>query len=49
MSETDFENICVMICEGRYDQAEIPVALDNMFYERFGMSCSEVVSAFSMH
>ena len=46
MSETDFETICALICEGKYDPADISPAMDNMFYERFGMSCSEVVSSF---
>lgn len=49
MRETEFECICAMICDGNYEPADIPTALDNLFYERFGMSCSDVVSAFSMH
>ena len=49
MKDTEFECICAMICEGKFDMADVPPALDNMFYERFGMSCSDIVSAFSMH
>ena len=49
MRDKEFERICIMICEGNYDPSGIPAALDNMFYEMFGMSCSDVVSALSMH
>lgn len=49
MNDKEFECICAMICEGSFDPADVPAALDNMFYERFGMSCVDIVSAFSMH
>ena len=49
MKDVEFDMICIMIYEGRYSPADVPPALDNMFYERFGMSCVDIVSAFSMH
>ena len=49
MKDMEFESICAKIFEGSYDHADIPTGLDNLFYERFGMSCNEVVSAVSMH
>jgi hypothetical protein len=45
MKDVEFDMICIMIYEGRYSPADVPPALDNMFYERFGMSCAEVVNA----
>lgn len=49
MMDVEFEYVCAMIDEGSYDPAEISTVLDNMFYEKFGMSCSDVVRAISMH
>lgn len=46
MRDVEFEYICAMIVEGIYDPAEISTALDNMFYERFGMSCDDVAYTF---
>ncbi len=46
MKDMEFECICAKICEGIYDPADIPADLDNLFYENFGMSCYDVVSAF---
>ena len=48
MKDMEFESICAKICEENYDPADIPADLDNMFYENFGMSCCDVVSAISM-
>ena len=45
MKDVEFDMICIMIYEGWYSPADVPPALDNMFYERFGMSCAEVVNA----
>ena len=45
MKEVEFDMICIMIYEGRYSPADIPPVLDNMFYERFGMSCDDVANA----
>ena len=45
MKDVEFDMICIMVYEGRYSPADVPPTLDNMFYERFGMSCSEVVNA----
>ena len=45
MKDVEFDMVCIMICEGRYSPADVPPALDNMFYERFGMSCAEVADA----
>ena len=47
MRDVEFEMICIMIYEGRYSPAEVPPAMDNMFYERFGMSCADLVNAIS--
>ena len=47
--DVEFEYVCARIDEGSYDPAEISTVLDNMFYEKFGMSCSDVVRAISMH
>ncbi len=47
MDEINFERICAMICDGRWGEAGFPAELDNMFYERFGMSGDDVLSAFS--
>ena len=49
MKEVDFDMVCIMIYEGRYFPAEVPPALDNMFYERFGMSCHDVADAVAGH
>ena len=45
MRDLEFDMICTMIYEGRYSPADIPPVLDNMFYERFGMSCDDVANA----
>ena len=45
MKDVEFDMICIMVYEGRYSPADVTPTLDNMFYERFGMSCSEVVNA----
>ena len=45
MKDVEFEMICIMIYEGGFYPADVSPALDNMFYERFGMSCAEVVNA----
>ena len=45
MKDVEFDMICIMIYEGRYSPAEVPPAMDNMFYERFGMSCTDLVNA----
>lgn len=45
MKEVEFDMICIMIYECRYSPADIPPVLDNMFYERFGMSCDDVANA----
>ena len=47
MDEINFERICAMICDGRWEEAGFPVELDNMFYERFGMSGEDVMKSFS--
>ncbi|MBQ3251231.1 MAG: hypothetical protein IJB05_08820 [Bacteroidales bacterium] len=47
MDEINFERICAMICDGRWGEAGFPVELDNMFYERFGMSGEDVMKTFS--
>ena len=47
MRDVEFEMICIMIYEGRYSPAEVPPEMDNMFYERFGMSCADLVNAIS--
>lgn len=44
MKDAEFELICIKICEGCYNPDTIPIDLDNMFYEIFGMSCREVVT-----
>ena len=49
MRDVEFDLICIMIYEGRYTPADVPPALDNMFYERFGMSCAELVNAITRH
>ena len=49
MRDMEFEHVCAMIGEGSYDPTEISTVLDNMFYEKFGMSCSDVVRIMSMH
>ena len=49
MKDVEFDMICIMIYEGRYSPADIPPALDNMFYERFGMSCHDVANAVAGH
>ena len=46
MKDVEFDMICIMIYEGRYSPADIPPVLDNMFYEKFGLSGKEVVEAF---
>lgn len=48
MRDVEFDMICIMIYEGRYSPADIPPALDNMFYEKFGMSCTDLASAVTM-
>ena len=45
MKDVEFDMICIMIYEGRYSPADVPPVLDNMFYERFGMSCDDVANA----
>ena len=45
MKDVEFEMICIMIYEGGFSPADVPPALDNMFYEIFGMSCSDVANA----
>lgn len=45
MKDVEFDMICIMIYEGRYSPADVPPALDNMFYERFGMSCADLADA----
>ena len=47
MDEINFERICAMICDGRWEETGFPVELDNMFYERFGMSGEDVMKSFS--
>lgn len=49
MKDLEFDMFCIMIYEGRYFPADVPPALDNMFYERFGMSCADVADAVSRH
>lgn len=49
MKDVEFDMICIMIYEGRYFPAEVPPALDNMFYERFGMSCREAAAIIAKH
>lgn len=49
MTDVEFDMICIMIYEGRYFPAEVPPALDNMFYERFGMSCREAAAIIAKH
>ena len=49
MKDVEFDMICIMIYEGRYFPAEVPPALDNMFYERFGMSCREAAAMIAKH
>lgn len=44
MSDVEFDMICIMIYEGRYSPVDIPPALDNMFYEKFGMSCADLAN-----
>ena len=45
MKDMEFECICAKIFEGSYDPADISPDLDNIFYEKFGMSCCDIVSA----
>ena len=47
MKDVEFDMICIMVYEGRYSPADVPPTLDNMFYERFGMSCDDVANAVS--
>ena len=49
MRDLEFEMICTMIYEGRYFPADVPPAMDNMFYERFGMSCVDFINAITTH
>ena len=49
MKDVEFDLIFIMIYEGRYSPAEVPPAMDNMFYERFGMSCTDLVNAVTRH
>lgn len=37
-----FESICASICEGSYDPSQVSPDMDNLFYERFGMSSMDV-------
>ena len=48
MRDLEFDLICIMIYEGRYSPADVTPAMDNMFYERIGMSCADLVNAISM-
>ena len=45
MKDVEFDMICIMIYEGRYSPADVPPAMDNMFYEKFGMSCTDLADA----
>lgn len=45
MKDMEFECICAKIFEGSYDPTDISPDLDNIFYEKFGMSCCDIVSA----
>lgn len=43
--ERDYARLCSMILAGTAPDDEVPVALDNLFYERFGMGVHEIVAA----
>jgi len=45
--EMKFERICASICEGRYDPSQVSPDMDNLFYERFGMSSMDVACRLS--
>ena len=45
MKDMEFECICTKIFEGSYDPTDISPDLDNIFYEKVGMSCCDIVSA----
>ncbi len=40
--EKEYERLCSMILDGTASCEKIPVALDNLFYERFGMNVREI-------
>ena len=42
MKEKDFEKMCSLMFDGSHECEKVSYTLDNMFYERFGMSCREI-------
>lgn len=47
MKEVYFERICSMMLEGNDVREDMSYVLDNMFYERFGMSGREIYDQLS--
>lgn len=40
--EREYERLCSVILDGTASCEDIPVALENLFYERFGMNVREI-------
>lgn len=46
--ERDYERICSMILDGTVSDEDVTVAVNNLFYERFGMSACEIQAELGM-
>jgi hypothetical protein len=42
MKEADFEKMCSGMFDGSPERTDVPYVLNNLFYERFGMSYREM-------
>lgn len=43
MLEKEFEYLCESICSGDRSARRVSTVMNNLFYERFGMSYSEII------
>lgn len=46
--EKDYVRLCSMILAGIAPDDEVSVALDNLFYERLGMSVHEIIAVLGL-
>lgn len=49
MKEKEFEDLCLGICAGLLGEANVSREMNNLFYERFGMSFQELRESIQTH
>lgn len=47
MIEKEFDELCAAVCSGGLLETEVSSVINNLFYERFGMSYLEVAECIS--